>query len=36
MAETLPALQLFGVIDNSLVAPDAMIREFIGGGVYEY
>lgn len=32
----LPALQLFGVIDNSLVAPDAMIREFIGGGVYEY
>ena len=32
----LPALQLFGVIDNSLVAPDAMIREFIGGGIYEY
>ena len=32
----LPALQLFGVIDNALVAPDAMIREFIGGGVYEY
>lgn len=32
----LPALQLFGVIDEKLVAPDAMIREFIGGGVYEY
>ena len=36
LKEVLPALQLFGVIDNSLVAPDAMIREFIGGGVYEY
>ncbi len=32
----LPALQLFGVIDEKYVAPDAMIREFIGGGVYEY
>lgn len=32
----LPALQLFGHIDESLVAPDAMIREFIGGGIYEY
>lgn len=32
----LPALQLFGEIDESLVAPDALIREFIGGGIYEY
>lgn len=32
----LPALQLFGDIDDSLVAPDALIREFIGGGIYEY
>ena len=32
----LPALQLFGHIDESLVAPDALIREFIGGGIYEY
>ena len=32
----LPALQLFGEIDQSLVAPDALIREFIGGGIYEY
>lgn len=32
----LPALQLFGVIDSGLVAQDALIREFIGGGVYEY
>jgi uridine kinase len=30
----LPALQLFGVIDEELVAPDALIREFIGGGIY--
>ncbi len=32
----LPALQLFGDIDSDLVAKDALIREFIGGGVYEY
>ena len=32
----LPALQLFGVIADDCVAPDAMIREFIGGGVYAY
>ena len=32
----LPAVQLFGHIDHSLVAPDALIREFIGGGIYEY
>jgi uridine kinase len=36
LRQVLPALQLFGVIDNELVAPDALIREFIGGGVYEY
>ena len=29
------ALQLFGDIDESLIAEDAMIREFIGGGIYE-
>ena len=32
----LPALQLFGHIDESLVADDSLIREFIGGGIYEY
>ncbi len=32
----LPALQLFGVINESYVAPDALIREFLGGGIYEY
>ena len=30
LRQVLPALQLFGVIDNDLVAEDAMIREFIG------
>ena len=32
----LPALQLFGDIDEADVAPDSLIREFIGGGIYEY
>ena len=36
LRKVLPALQLFGLIDESLVAPDAMIREFIGGGIYDY
>ena len=36
LRKVLPALQLFGVISKDLVAPDAMIREFIGGGIYEY
>ena len=30
----LPALQMFGEIDESEVASDALIREFIGGGIY--
>ncbi len=36
LRQVLPALQLFGHIDESLIAPDALVREFIGGGVYEY
>jgi len=36
LREVLPALQLFGNIDEKLVADDALIREFIGGGIYEY
>ena len=32
LRSVLPAIQLFGEIDESLVAPDALIREFIGGG----
>ncbi len=35
LRKVLPALQLFGDIDQSLVAPDALIREFIGGGEYD-
>ena len=34
LRSVLPALQLFGHIDESLVADDALIREFIGGGIY--
>ncbi len=34
LRRVLPALQLFGVIDEDLVADDALIREFIGGGIY--
>ena len=36
LRRVLPALQLFGVISKELVAPDALIREFIGGGIYDY
>lgn len=36
LRQVLPAMQLFGHIDISLVKEDAMIREFIGGGIYEY
>ena len=32
----LPALQLFGRIDAGILAPDSLIREFIGDGIYEY
>ena len=36
LKQVFPALLLFGDIDESMVADDAMLREFIGGGVYEY
>ena len=32
----LPALQLFGDIADEDVSPDSLVREFIGGGIYEY
>ena len=32
----LPAIQLFGHISEELIAPDSLVREFIGGGIYEY
>ena len=34
LRSVLPALQLFGHIGEDLVADDALIREFIGGGIY--
>ena len=36
LRKVLPALQLFGHISEDLVAPDALVREFLGGGIYEY
>lgn len=36
LRSVLPAIQLFGHISEDLVAPDGLLREFIGGGVYEY
>jgi len=35
LKQVLPAIQLFGVIDEKYVARDSLIREFIGGGIYE-
>ena len=34
LRKVLPALQMFGHIPEEDVAPDALIREFIGGGIY--
>lgn len=34
LKSVLPALQLFGHIDESLAPDEALIREFIGGGIY--
>lgn len=36
LRQVLPALQLFGEIDSDLVPKDSIIREFIGGGIYQY
>ncbi len=36
LRQVFPALLLFGDIEEELVADDALIREFIGGGIYEY
>jgi len=32
----LPALERFEEIDDKHLAPDSLLREFIGGGIYEY
>lgn len=36
LRSVLPALQLFGEIDEQYVPKNSLIREFIGGGEYEY
>lgn len=36
LRQVLPALQLFGRIDSELVSKKSLLREFIGGGEYEY
>ena len=36
LRSVLPALLLFGDIDESIVPADSLVREFIGGGIYEY
>ena len=36
LKEVFPALLLFGDIDQALVPDDSLVREFIGGGIYEY
>ena len=35
LKQVLPAIQLFGEIDEAMVAPDSLVREFIGGGIYD-
>lgn len=35
LRNVLPALQLFGEIDEKDVPTDSLLREFIGGGIYE-
>lgn len=32
----IPALERFGMIDDEILAPDSLLREFLGGGIYEY
>ncbi len=36
LKKIVPALKLFQDIDPALVAPDSLLREFFGGGIYEY
>ena len=36
LRSVLPALQLFGEISDEFVQNDSLLREFIGGGVYDY
>ena len=34
LCSVLPAIELFGEIDESLIDRDSLLREFIGGGIY--
>lgn len=36
LASIRPALERFADVDPALLAPESMLREFIGGGVYHY
>ena len=36
LRSVLPAIQMFGHIDEKLVPETSLLREFIGGGVYQY
>jgi uridine kinase len=36
LQRVLNALRLFNAMDESLVAPESLLREFLGGGVYKY
>ena len=36
LRQVLPALQLFGEIEEPIVPADSLVREFIGGGIYGY
>ena len=32
----MPAFDRFEAIDEQFVAPESLLREFIGGGIYKY
>lgn len=36
LRQILPAMRRFETVDESLIPPESMLREFIGGGVYKY
>lgn len=36
LKSVLPALQLFGHIEEELLSPDCLLREFVGGGIFSY
>ena len=36
LRKILPTLDRFADVDPELLAPESLLREFIGGGVYDY